>query len=107
MNLLLNARDAISAAERIGKIEIVAAETDSNHVRIQIIDNGIGIPYQHRDLLFHPFFTTKPTGTNLGLGLYTCRAVVETHQGQIEIESLPDGPGTIVTVILPVSADPT
>lgn len=101
MNLLLNARDAICANGKAGTIEILAGAQDANQVQVKLVDNGTGIPGQHRDRLFHPFFTTKSTGKHLGLGLYTCRTIVETHQGQIEIDNKPDTPGTIVTVTLP------
>jgi two-component system NtrC family sensor kinase len=101
MNLLLNARDAICANGGAGTIEILAGAQDALQVQVKLVDNGAGIPSQHRDRLFHPFFTTKSTGKHLGLGLYTCRTIVETHQGQIEIDSKPDSPGTIVTVTLP------
>jgi two-component system NtrC family sensor kinase len=107
MNLLLNARDAISAGGGDGKIEVLATKPDPKNVQIQIIDNGIGIPFEHRDRLFHPFFTTKPTGKHLGLGLFTCRAIVESHQGQIEIDTYAcqEDSGTIVTVTLPIPVD--
>jgi two-component system NtrC family sensor kinase len=105
MNLFLNARDAISASDIEGRIEILARQANSEYVQIQITDNGIGIPRQHRNRLFHPFFTTKSTGKNLGLGLYTCQAIVESHNGQIEIDNRQEGPGTTVTVALPIQVD--
>ncbi|MCG3210103.1 MAG: Sensor histidine kinase RcsC [Anaerolineae bacterium] len=103
MNLLLNARDAIDATEaRGGAIEIIAGQANNYDVQIRLIDNGIGIPVQHRDRLFHPFFTTKSSGKNLGLGLFTCGAIVETHQGKIEIDNNLNAPGAVVTVTLPI-----
>lgn len=104
MNLLLNAREAIDAGEQKGQIRVVAAQTNDNTVQVKIIDNGIGLPMPHHDRLFHPFFTTKSSGKNLGLGLFTCGAIVEVHQGQIELNNNTDGPGAVVTVSLPISA---
>jgi two-component system NtrC family sensor kinase len=108
LNLLLNAQDAITARENTldekGTIEVHVTQVDSSYVQVQIIDNGVGIPLQHHQLLFHPFFTTKPPGKGLGLGLYTCRIITEHHQGQIEIDSGDGNPGTIVTVTLPIRA---
>ena len=102
MNLFLNARDAIFATTNTeGKIEIVAEQIDPQHIQIRIRDNGIGIPREYWDHLFHPFFTTKSTGKNLGLGLYACRSIVESHKGQIEIDSPAGDFGTTVTVSLP------
>jgi len=103
MNLLLNARDAIADSHHNGLIEIRAAQIDANTVQVRLSDNGIGIPEQHRDRLFHPFFTTKTSGKNLGLGLFTCGAIVEFHQGQIELDNHPNAPGAVVTITLPIN----
>lgn len=111
MNLLRNAHDAILAlppAENVaslaGRIEIFGSQPDADHVRIDIVDNGIGLPLEHQSRLFHPFFTTKLDGKNLGLGLYTCRAIIETHRGEIEfnLNGLKAKNGTVVTVTLPI-----
>lgn len=102
MNLLLNARDAITANDRPGVVEIIATQPDANTIQIQITDNGPGIPPQYLSNLFLPFFTTKPPGKSPGLGLYTCRTIVERHQGQIDICNRPQGLGAVATVTLPV-----
>ncbi|MBI1877988.1 MAG: GAF domain-containing protein [Chloroflexi bacterium] len=102
MNLLLNARDAIIERGQMGKIKICAAQTNSGHIKVQIADNGVGIPPEHQEHLFRPFFTTKAPGQGLGLGLYTCRTIVEQHQGQIQIDNDYAGPGAVVTVMLPL-----
>jgi two-component system NtrC family sensor kinase len=105
MNLLLNARDAIAETEnKGGQVEIIAQPVGGKAIQVQLIDNGIGVPEQHRDRLFHPFFTTKSSGKNLGLGLFTCGAIVEVHQGRIELSNNPAGPGAMVTVTLPLDA---
>lgn len=102
MNLLLNARDAIIEKGQPGTIIICAQQAAADQITIQFIDNGSGIAPEHHSRLFQPFFSTKPPGQGLGLGLYTCRTIVEQHHGQIEIDSQPDKPGTTVTVTLPV-----
>jgi two-component system NtrC family sensor kinase len=104
MNLLLNARDAIHQRDGEGEIRI-GAESTSDTLSILITDDGVGIPAEHFEHLFRPFFTTKPPGKGLGLGLYTCRAIVTRHQGKIHIESQPDQ-GTIVRVSLPIQHTP-
>ena len=103
MNLLLNARDAIVAADRPGTVEVRADQPNADYVRVQIVDDGIGIAPQHKERLFQPFFTTKPPGQGLGLGLHTCRTIVERHGGQIEISDNPAGSGVSVTVLLPIA----
>jgi signal transduction histidine kinase len=70
-------------------------------IEIKIRDNGIGIPPEHRDKLFQPFFTTKPTGEGTGLGLSISYDIVtQEHGGTIEVESEP-GAFTEFTVRLP------
>ncbi len=63
-----------------------------------IEDRGPGIPAEHLAHIFEPFYSTKPTGT--GLGLYVSRGVVELHGGSMQIESAATG-GTRVTVTIP------
>ena len=63
-----------------------------------IEDTGIGIPEYNMNLIYDPFFTTKPKG--MGLGLSFVRQVVEAHQGILEITSKP-GEGTTVTIKIP------
>lgn len=60
-----------------------------DHVKIVIKDNGVGVPEQHLDEIFTPFFTTKPTGQgNIGLGLSICfDVIVQEHGGQIKIDT--------------------
>lgn len=102
MNLLLNAHDAIVEKGQTGTIEIFAGQTPAGQIKVQFVDNGGGIAPEHQKRLFQPFFTTKPPGQGLGLGLYTCHTIVEQHRGQIEVYSQPDQPGTTVTVIFPI-----
>jgi two-component system NtrC family sensor kinase len=102
MNLLLNALDAIHARAGEGEIHIEALTVNSSAL-VRITDNGAGIPPEYFDHLFRPFFTTKPPGKGLGLGLYTCHTIVSQHQGRIDIESKV-GQGTVVSVLLPLSA---
>ena len=98
LNLLQNAAQAIS------KKGIVTVETRfdlcENVIEINIIDNGVGIPKEHRSKLFKPFFTTKEGGT--GLGLSICQVIIQQHRGSITLESRKKQ-GTKVSIRLPVS----
>jgi two-component system, NtrC family, sensor kinase len=101
MNLLLNARDAIIERGQAGAIKIYVRQTVAGEIQVQIVDNGTGILPEYQDHLFRPFFSTKPPERGLGLGLYTCRTIVDYHQGKIELKNNRDGFGLTVTVTLP------
>ena len=102
MILLIN---AIEAVPKEGG-EIAVRLSDVNHastLRLQIIDNGVGIAKEHILHIFEPFFSTKNTGENTGLGLSVAyRIVAIRHGGEINVESTP-GKGTTFTIELPVS----
>jgi len=103
-NLLINARDAIEAAEREqGNIILEISEEfipnlRRNFVKISVRDNGIGIPEDLMDKIFTPYFTTKKTGT--GLGLSMVKEIVEEMKGMISVESK-KGKGSVFHVFIP------
>jgi two-component system sensor histidine kinase HydH len=70
-------------------------------IEIAVADTGPGIPPEHRDRIFEPYFTTKEGGTGLGLAIVA--RIVESHGGLIRATSA-DGAGTVFSVILPVYA---
>ena len=73
--------------------------TGDRIVRIEIEDSGVGILEENRSAIFDAFFTTKPTGTAVGLGLTVSRKIMELHGGSIEVRPVATG-GTIVTLQL-------
>lgn len=73
-------------------------------VRLDVIDEGSGIPAEVLPRLFEPFFTTKTDGQGTGLGLAICKGIVEEHGGFIEVDSQP-GRGTTFSVFLPALED--
>jgi two-component system sensor histidine kinase HydH len=94
-NLILN---SIQAIDEKGKIMIQASETGGMTV-IDIIDNGQGIKKEDLTHIFEPLFTTKQNGT--GLGLASCKSIIENHGGTIECSSIV-GKGTVFTIKLPI-----
>ena len=96
VNLLLNAIDAIDAG---GTIRIRTA-SEGNRLRVQISDNGAGIPAEHLGKIFNPFFTTKEVGKGTGLGLSVSYGIVRSLGGSIAVDSTP-GAGSTFTVTLP------
>jgi PAS domain S-box-containing protein len=95
LNLFLNAAQAGGSN---GHVRVTVA-ADDLAARVDIADEGPGIPPDVRARIFEPFFTTKHRGT--GLGLPTARRVVERHRGTIDVDC-PESGGTVVTVTLPM-----
>ncbi|MEW6043892.1 MAG: HAMP domain-containing sensor histidine kinase, partial [Thermoproteota archaeon] len=93
-NLILN---SIQAIDKKGKIMIQASEINDSLV-IDVIDNGHGIEKENLRKIFEPLFTTKQGGT--GLGLASCKSIIENHGGTIECSSIV-GKGTVFTIHLP------
>jgi len=91
INLIVN---SIQAMHDGGKIEIKIS-VQNNLVILQFIDSGDGISDENISKIFEPLFTTKQKGT--GLGLASCKNIVEQHQGEISVENNP----TTFTIILP------
>jgi signal transduction histidine kinase len=80
--------NAIDAMNESGKLFIEISHNDLN-IEVKIIDNGEGIPQDIVHRVFDPFFTTKDIGQGTGLGLDIARRIVQTHRGQIDVQSVP------------------
>ncbi|NQU42401.1 hypothetical protein HQ520_03895, partial [bacterium] len=105
-NIALNAYQASGAR---GELQINTkvqradrSHPDLDHVMVEIIDDGPGIPVEDQPYVFSPFYTTKPEGKGTGLGLYISRMIVEQIGGAIEVESQA-GNGTRFVVYLPAA----
>ncbi|AMV37986.1 ATP-binding protein [Planctomyces sp. SH-PL62] len=105
LNLLVNAMQAIDAAQREHGRITVEAKVRGDQVCVEIRDNGCGMPPDVRAQIFDPFFTTKSAGEGTGLGLSITHGIVLDHGGRIEVESVP-GEGACFRVVLPVSRKP-
>ena len=95
INLLLNAIDAVKDIEN-PQITIVASINLNNRAMIEIADNGKGIQQDILDKIFMPFFTSKKTGSGIGLSL--SRQIMQMHKGSISVRSKP-GEGALFTMI--------
>jgi signal transduction histidine kinase len=105
LNLLVNARQAMPGGGRV--ILKIEPDADGQTVNLTVRDTGCGIEPDKLRRIFEPYFTTKdgPDSTGkggAGLGLATCREIIEAHQGRIRVESTP-GRGTAFTLKLPVA----
>ncbi|MFN2511130.1 MAG: ATP-binding protein [Pyrinomonadaceae bacterium] len=96
-NLILNALEAMT--EKNGTLTIKAGKIDDQKVFFSVTDTGKGLTHDFiAKRLYHPFATTKKKG--VGLGLYTCREVVQANGGFITVDSK-EGAGTTFRVVLP------
>ncbi|MCA9288426.1 MAG: HAMP domain-containing histidine kinase [Phycisphaerales bacterium] len=103
-NLLLNA--AAAMGENGGGVRLVASAGDDGQVRIDVCDDGPGVPAAVQDRLFKPFATCDGAGRagGSGLGLSICKTLVEAVGGSISLRSAP-GEGTAVSIRLPASPE--
>ena len=84
LNLLLNAIDAVDGQEE-GMINMVASVNLNNRTVIEVTDNGAGISQDVMDKIFMPFFTSKESGSGIGLSL--SRQIMQMHKGSISVRS--------------------
>ena len=100
LNLFLN---AFQAMPRGGRLDVRVSRTESGGrtlAQVSILDSGPGIPPEARAKIFQPFFTTKPTGT--GLGLAVVKRIVEGHGGTIAVGRGLATPGAEFLLFLPL-----
>ena len=96
VNLTSNAFQALAPGGSLS----VSARADGDCCRLTVADDGPGIDPEIRDRIFEPFVTTKPPGQGTGLGLSIVYGIVQSHEGELTVESEP-GEGTTFVVRLP------
>ena len=92
--------NAVLAVDDSAKIILRTTQLKS-HIRIDIIDNGCGIPEDALTTVFNPFYTTRKIGEGVGLGLHMAQNAAESHGGALNVSSKV-GRGTVLTMILPI-----
>jgi len=97
LNILINALDAMPNG---GTLEISISKTAEGNVEIKVTDTGVGIPKDKIDDIFQPYYSTKPTGT--GIGLAVVDNIIATHNGTITVKS-ELGIGTTFIIVLPAA----
>ncbi len=105
-NIIKNAAEAIDGREGAGKDQgaiRVQAGIENGFIRIDVIDNGKGLPRDNRQRLLEPYMTTREKGT--GLGLAIVKKIIEEHGGKLELNDAPagfhGGKGAMVSAFLP------
>lgn len=108
-NVIKNASEAMEGVERndgTANAIRIRAERQDDSIRVDVIDNGKGLPREHRQRLLEPYMTTRDKGT--GLGLAIVKKIVEDHGGHLELHDAPaefyGGRGAMISMILPASA---
>src|SRR5262249_22660943 len=106
--LLVNLLDNAIKCTPAGGAVTLRGERSGDRVRIVVTDTGVGIAAEHLPHVFERFYRVDPArgreAEGTGLGLAICRAVVESHGGDIRVESTP-GRGTSITVLMPAAPD--
>ncbi len=105
LNLLKNAAQAFAVKEMGEEKPTITLRVhhDDGFIRIEVADNGPGMPEEVRKRVFEPFFTTKPVGSGTGLGLSVSYMIItNNHKGSMEVESTP-GKGSLFSIRLPVA----
>lgn len=108
-NLLVNAEEAmpdggtvwVTARNLPRGASIPVDLPEGDYVEISIADEGCGIPEEHHQRIFEPYFSTKPKGS--GLGLTTSDAIVRKHDGRLKVRAR-EGGGSVFSVFLPASS---
>src|SRR5690606_5272837 len=108
-NVIKNAAEAIEAADRENKEPgaiRISARREGGFIRVDVTDNGKGLPRENRQRLLEPYMTTREKGT--GLGLAIVKKIIEDHGGTLELHDAPadfhGGGGAMIRMILPAVA---
>jgi len=96
--ILVNASEAV---RENGEITLSSVNPDPESIRIDIIDNGIGIPEDDIPHIFEPFFSTKHDTSGIGLGLAIVHGIIKSHNGKVDVKS-ELGKGTVISITLPL-----
>jgi PAS domain S-box-containing protein len=98
LNLILNAVEAMGSVESGARELLISTEHDHTGVLVTVRDSGPGIDLAHIEQIFEAFYTTKPSGT--GMGLSICRSIIDAHGGKLWVEAN-DPRGAVFRFILP------
>lgn len=94
INLVVNAMEAVKEKED-ARITLSGGVSNNNRAVMKVADNGTGMPAEVVDKIFIPFFSTKKTGSGIGLSL--CKQIMMLHKGNIQVQSV-EGEGTVFSL---------
>lgn len=96
-------RNALQASPDQAVVRILA-DADGPHLRVRVVDQGPGMDPATAARAVEPFFTTRPAGHGMGLGLFLARTVVERTGGRLQIDTQPNQGTTVTLLFAPVTA---
>jgi signal transduction histidine kinase len=99
LNILRNAHEAVEEGGQITISLSLLKEQSGKKIKVEIVDDGRGIPEEDREIIFELFYTTKATG--VGLGLAIARKIIEQHNGSIRV-SENETKGASFEILIPV-----
>ncbi len=102
LNILRNAYEAVEERGRINISLSLLEEQSGSKIRVEISDNGCGIPEEYREIIFEPYYTTKSSG--IGLGLAIARKIIEQHMGSLKVEENVEK-GTSFVILIPIEGE--
>jgi len=102
LNILRNAYEAVEERGRINISLSLLEEQSGSKIRVEISDNGCGIPEEYRETIFEPYYTTKSSG--IGLGLAIARKIIEQHMGSLKVEENVEK-GTSFVILIPIEGE--
>lgn len=105
VNVLQNAAQAVQQQKGPSRITLRTGREADGRVVVEVQDDGVGMSEDVRLRAVEPFYTTRPIGGGLGLGLSVCHGLVKQMEGELEIQSAP-GQGTRVRILLKASGSP-
>jgi len=94
--------NACDACDEGGQIRVSASVPGSDQIKVDVSDDGCGIPAEHLNAVFDPFFTTKKRGEGTGLGLTVAASIARNHGGSLTVSSTPGG-GTTFSLFWPAA----
>ncbi|MEE4376202.1 MAG: ATP-binding protein [Candidatus Competibacteraceae bacterium] len=104
-NLVVNAQQALAEVTPPRRLSISSfRQPTTGTVRVEVTDNGPGVPVEMQSRIFEPFYTTKPVGVGTGIGLSFSYSVIESHGGKLTLENPTEG-GACFVITLPVLED--
>jgi two-component system, NtrC family, sensor kinase len=101
LNIITNAVHAMPVRAEPNLITLRTSRENHDTVRVEIQDNGNGIPKDVLSKIFDPFFTTKPIGQGTGMGLSISYKIIHAHGGKLLVDTEP-GVGTVFSILLPI-----